>query len=100
MAMEAKYLSDAAHFPGGHFARVEIPRTIPEIPEIARRAETLLPIGAQSSLTGGVNASHIYQDPRRTVSCTPRRRSNTSVLCIRSSLLLFSHRLSFRRLDP
>jgi D-lactate dehydrogenase (cytochrome) len=51
--MNASYLSDAAHFPGGHAARVEIPRTIDEIPDIVRHADTLLPIGAQSSLTGG-----------------------------------------------
>jgi D-lactate dehydrogenase (cytochrome) len=51
--MDAKYLSDAAHFPGGHAVRVEVPRTIDEIPDILRGAPTLLPIGAQSSLTGG-----------------------------------------------
>src|SRR5262245_25051942 len=48
-----RYLSDAAHFPGGHVAEVVVPRTVAEIPEIVRRARTLLPIGAQSSLTGG-----------------------------------------------
>jgi D-lactate dehydrogenase (cytochrome) len=51
--MGDKYLSDAAHYPGGHAARVEIPRSIDEIPAIVRRAKTLLAIGAQSSLTGG-----------------------------------------------
>ena len=51
--MDAKYLSDAAHFPGGHAAGIAIPRTIAEIPDIVRRATALLPIGAQSSLTGG-----------------------------------------------
>jgi D-lactate dehydrogenase (cytochrome) len=51
--VDQKYLSDAAHFPGGHAPRLEIPRTIDEIPDIIRRAQTLLPIGAQSSLTGG-----------------------------------------------
>jgi D-lactate dehydrogenase (cytochrome) len=51
--MDAKYLSDAAHYPGGHAARVEVPRTADEVPVIVRRANTLLPIGAQSSLTGG-----------------------------------------------
>ena len=48
-----KYLSDAAHFPGGHAAAIAIPRSVAEIPAIVRDARTLLPIGAQSSLTGG-----------------------------------------------
>ena len=51
--MLEKYLTDAAHFPGGHAARIEIPRTIDEVPDIVRRADTLLAVGAQSSLTGG-----------------------------------------------
>ena len=48
-----RYLSDAAHYPGGHYAGVSVPRTVGEIPAIVRRADTLLTIGAQSSLTGG-----------------------------------------------
>src|SRR5437868_13980393 len=51
--MDAKYLSDAAHFPGGHAAGIVAPRAISEIPDIIRQATTVLPIGAQSSLTGG-----------------------------------------------
>jgi D-lactate dehydrogenase (cytochrome) len=48
-----RYLSDAAHFPGGHAARIEVPRDSAEIPSIVRAAPALLAIGAQSSLTGG-----------------------------------------------
>jgi D-lactate dehydrogenase (cytochrome) len=48
-----RYLSDAAHFPGGHTDAIEVPRTIDDIPAIVRRAPALLAIGAQSSLTGG-----------------------------------------------
>ena len=48
-----KYLSDAAHFPGGHASGVVVPRATTEIPDIVRSATTILPIGAQSSLTGG-----------------------------------------------
>lgn len=48
-----KYLSDAAHFPGGHAAGISIPRAISEIPDIVRSASSLLVVGAQSSLTGG-----------------------------------------------
>lgn len=51
--MDAKYLSDAAHFPGGHAAAIVVPRAAGEIPAIVRSARTLLVVGAQSSLTGG-----------------------------------------------
>jgi len=51
--MDGRYLSDAAHFPGGHAAAIAVPRTTAEIPAIVRAALTLLPVGAQSSLTGG-----------------------------------------------
>jgi D-lactate dehydrogenase (cytochrome) len=51
--VDAKYLSDAAHFPGGHAAGISVPRAVSEIPDIVRHAATVLPIGAQSSLTGG-----------------------------------------------
>ena len=51
--MDAKYLSDAAHFPGGHAAAIAIPRSVAEIPAIVRGARTVLAVGAQSSLTGG-----------------------------------------------
>jgi len=48
-----KYLSDAAHFPGGHAADIAIPRSVVDVPAIVRAATTILPVGAQSSLTGG-----------------------------------------------
>jgi D-lactate dehydrogenase (cytochrome) len=51
--MNDRYLSDAAHFPGGHATAVAIPRTVDEVRAIVRTAPTILPIGAQSSLTGG-----------------------------------------------
>jgi D-lactate dehydrogenase (cytochrome) len=51
--VEGQYLSDAAHYPGGHTSGVRVPRSIDEVPDIVRQATTLLPIGAQSSLTGG-----------------------------------------------
>jgi D-lactate dehydrogenase (cytochrome) len=47
------YLEDAAHYPGGHAAGIVFPRTIEEVVEAVESAETVLPIGAQSSLTGG-----------------------------------------------
>ena len=46
-------LEDAAHFPGGHTPALVSPMTEEEIAEVLRTASAVLPIGAQSSLTGG-----------------------------------------------
>src|SRR5947207_5680716 len=48
-----KYLSDAAHFPGGHADAIVVPRTTAEVRDLVRNARALLVVGAQSSLTGG-----------------------------------------------
>jgi len=47
------FLEDAAHFPGGHASGVVFPRSFDEVSEAVRHADAVLPIGAQSSLTGG-----------------------------------------------
>lgn len=49
----ASYLEDAAHFSGGHAGELASPATEAEVAEVLRSATTVLPIGAQSSLTGG-----------------------------------------------
>lgn len=49
----AAYLEDAAHSPGGHSPCIARPTTEGEIAWLVRNAPSLLPIGAQSSLTGG-----------------------------------------------
>ena len=49
----SRYLEDAAHFPGGHAAGVVFPRTEMDVADALRSAGAILPIGAQSSLTGG-----------------------------------------------
>src|SRR5258707_8184884 len=49
----AAYLEDAAHFPGGFAAGVSTPASEAEVAALVRSAESVLPIGAQSSLTGG-----------------------------------------------
>jgi D-lactate dehydrogenase (cytochrome) len=49
----AAYLEDAAHYPGGHASGVVRPRSIDEIASILRNPGRILPVGAQSSLTGG-----------------------------------------------
>jgi D-lactate dehydrogenase (cytochrome) len=47
------FLSDAAHVPGGAARGVVFPATAAEAARAVRDASRLLPIGAQSSLTGG-----------------------------------------------
>ncbi len=49
----ASFLEDAAHYYGGYAAGVAFPRSEAEVSALLRRCERLLPIGAQSSLTGG-----------------------------------------------
>jgi D-lactate dehydrogenase (cytochrome) len=49
----ASYLEDAAHYPGGHAAGVATPSSAAEVAELLRAEPRILPIGAQSSLTGG-----------------------------------------------
>jgi D-lactate dehydrogenase (cytochrome) len=47
------FLEDAAHYPGGAAAGVVRPRSIDEVSACLRDAGRILPVGAQSSLTGG-----------------------------------------------
>jgi len=47
------FLEDAAHFPGGHAAGIATPASEGEVAAVLRLAARVLPIGAQSSLTGG-----------------------------------------------
>ena len=49
----ASYLEDAAHFPGGFAAGIASPASEGEVAALIRTARSVLPIGAQSSLTGG-----------------------------------------------
>src|SRR5262245_63996585 len=52
-AIVGSFLSDAAHVPGGFAAGVAFPKTEDEVAALVRDAERVLPVGAQSSLTGG-----------------------------------------------
>jgi D-lactate dehydrogenase (cytochrome) len=52
-AIVGSFLSDAAHVPGGFSAGVAFPRNEAEVAALVRNAELVLPVGAQSSLTGG-----------------------------------------------
>jgi len=47
------FLEDAAHFPGGHASGLAMPSSEADVAAVLRGADSVLPIGAQSSLTGG-----------------------------------------------
>jgi len=47
------FLSDAAHVPGGTAEGVVFPRDVDELAAVVSAARWVLPVGAQSSLTGG-----------------------------------------------
>ncbi len=49
----ASFVEDAAHSPGGFAAGVAVPASEAEVAALIRSAPAVLPIGAQSSLTGG-----------------------------------------------
>lgn len=53
----ARYLEDAAHYPGGHAEAIVRPRDVDEVASTVRLARRVLPVGAQSSLTGGATPS-------------------------------------------
>ena len=44
---------DAAHYPNGHAAGVARPATESDVAALLLHSQSVLPIGAQSSLTGG-----------------------------------------------
>jgi D-lactate dehydrogenase (cytochrome) len=47
------FLEDAAHYPGGHAAGIVFPHDTEEVAGVLASCQAVLPIGAQSSLTGG-----------------------------------------------
>jgi D-lactate dehydrogenase (cytochrome) len=49
----AGLLEDAAHFPGGHAAGVVSPHSEGAVAAVLASGAAVLPVGAQSSLTGG-----------------------------------------------
>lgn len=52
-ALLTSFASDAAHVAGGHASGVAFPRSESEVAALVAAARRVLPIGAQSSLTGG-----------------------------------------------
>jgi D-lactate dehydrogenase (cytochrome) len=53
----SRYLEDAAHYPGGTAVAVARPSSIEEVSWVVQHARSVLPVGAQSSLTGGATPS-------------------------------------------
>ena len=53
----AAVLEDAAYFPGGRTEGVAFPRTEADVAALVRTHGPILPVGAQSSLTGGATPS-------------------------------------------
>jgi D-lactate dehydrogenase (cytochrome) len=51
--MTDSFLEDAAHYPGGHASGVVFPENAGDVAAALAAASSVLPIGAQSSLTGG-----------------------------------------------
>lgn len=49
----ASVLADAAHFPDGHTSALALPTDIAEVAWVLQNHATVLPIGSQTSLTGG-----------------------------------------------
>jgi D-lactate dehydrogenase (cytochrome) len=49
----AAHLEDAAHYPGGHTDGVARPRTEADVAAVLAGGRPVLPVGSQSSLTGG-----------------------------------------------
>jgi D-lactate dehydrogenase (cytochrome) len=47
------FIEDAAHYPGGHASGVVFPTSEAEVAAVLRDCRRVLPIGAQSSVTGG-----------------------------------------------
>ena len=65
----SSFLSDAAHVPGGFAAGVSFPRTEADVATLIAGATRVLPVGAQSSLTGGAT-------PRGEVVLSTRHLAN------------------------
>jgi D-lactate dehydrogenase (cytochrome) len=67
------FLSDAAHVPGGHATGVAFPKTTQEVADVVANSARVLPVGAQSSLTGGAT-------PRGDVVLSTRALTDIEIL--------------------
>jgi D-lactate dehydrogenase (cytochrome) len=71
-AILASFLSDAARVPGGFADGITFPATAADVAAVVARAARVLPVGAQSSLTGGAT-------PRGEVILSTRRLTNLTI---------------------
>jgi D-lactate dehydrogenase (cytochrome) len=79
-AVVAAFLSDAAHVPGGHAAAVSFPSTESQLAALVAGARHLLPVGAQSSLTGGATPrGDLIVSTRALNAVGPPRRDRLAV---------------------
>ncbi len=68
----AAHIEDAAHYPGGHAEAVARPRTEADVAAVLAGGRPVLPVGAQSSLTGGATpAGAIVLSSARLTSIDP-----------------------------
>jgi D-lactate dehydrogenase (cytochrome) len=67
------FLSDAAHVPGGFASGIALPQDAGEVAALVASAQRVLPIGAQSSLTGGAT-------PRGEVILDTRALTGTTMI--------------------
>jgi D-lactate dehydrogenase (cytochrome) len=72
-AIVSSFLSDAAHVPGGYATGIVFPANQAEVAAAIANASRVLPIGAQSSLTGGAT-------PRGEVVLSTRRLATIELL--------------------
>ena len=78
--MLQSFLSDAAHVPGGTAHGVVFPATVDELANVVSSAAHLLPIGAQSSLTGGATPrGDLVLSTRRLVQIAEPQGENVHV---------------------
>jgi D-lactate dehydrogenase (cytochrome) len=71
------FLSDAAHVPGGSAEGIAFPETVDDIAAVVTSAPHVLPIGAQSSLTGGATPRGDVVLSTRRMTCLRERDGGT-----------------------
>src|SRR5687767_2308117 len=79
-AIVSSFLSDAAHVPGGFAAGVAFPTSTADVAALVAGATRVLPVGAQSSLTGGATPrGEVVLSTRALTSIDITSRSHVTV---------------------
>jgi len=92
------FLSDAAHVAGGFAAGVAFPKSEGEVAALVRDAECVLPVGAQSSLTGGATPRGELVLSTRALSAIAETTDNTIRVGAGVPLTLLQAALAAQRL--